>query len=489
MSTVTATTTTTPPPKSNNNNDFQRSRSGGSIPRNTHGLKGSGNTATGSPLHDSQYSFFHKSLSSLSNRSSSSSESSSNRTIRRPRRITMAGMIFDVSTSEFRMKLSLNSNKFFTHIFCLFSKANQSLERAMDPKTSGLHPKLFSQDLLGIGFYTVWEAGLIFSGNVGTGIVFARNPTNGSWSPPAAVGLSGIGWGLMGGASRKTIVYLIYDYFTLQSMSGENGAMLRAQAESSLGFWGRTAEASAIVSARGVGKNIALTYSRGIFGGISIEGAICKGRNRVNERFYGEKISTADILFSGYPRDIPEGTLLPEVYTKLERLCEGLSVYTPSPEEIMRVKTLRKKVNIEGEEALKEEVIEYAPTPFDYQQPAPEAILEESDSSEIEISENMDIFAELVDKEDAQHLKAVGLGVPPANGWAQLLTMEGMSEQTRQMMQNVNLPRLGSTSGYEKNERCGALIRINSMPKDASTKMPSDSAVSKMRAEAAANAD
>ncbi|KAL3903987.1 MAG: hypothetical protein SGARI_005133 [Bacillariaceae sp.] len=309
------------------------------------------------------------------------------------------------------------------------TQANASLERALDPKTSGLHPGLFNSDLLGIGFYTVWEAGLIFSGNVGTGIVFARNPTNGTWSAPAAVGLSGIGWGLMGGASRKSIVYLIYDYFTLQSMSGENGAMLRAQAESSLGFWGRSAEASAIVSARGVKKNIALSYSRGIFGGISIEGALCKGRNRVNERFYGEKVSTADILFSGHDRDFPEGTLLPEVYNKLQSLCDGLSIYTPSPEERMRVKCTRKLVDKEGEEALKEEVVEYTAIPPEYQiqqQPGTDTILEESSSSEVEISENMDIFAELVDKEDALHPRAVGLGVPPPSGWPYMLNLEGM---------------------------------------------------------------
>eukprot|EP00539_Tryblionella_compressa_P016556 CAMPEP_0178850108 /NCGR_PEP_ID=MMETSP0746-20121128/20339_1 /TAXON_ID=913974 /ORGANISM="Nitzschia punctata, Strain CCMP561" /LENGTH=61 /DNA_ID=CAMNT_0020515437 /DNA_START=77 /DNA_END=259 /DNA_ORIENTATION=+ len=54
--------------------------------------------------------------------------------------------------------------------------ANRCLKRALDPNTTGLHPGLFDRGLLGIGFYTVWEAGLIFSGNVGTGIVMARNP-------------------------------------------------------------------------------------------------------------------------------------------------------------------------------------------------------------------------------------------------------------------------------------------------------------------------
>jgi lipid-binding SYLF domain-containing protein len=276
----------------------------------------------------------------------------------------------------------------------------------MDPHTSGLHPDLFDDFLLGIGFYTIWEAGLVFSGNVGTGIIFARNSVSGSWSAPAAVGLSGIGWGLMGGASRKTIVYLIYDYFTLQSMSSEHGAILRAQAESSLLMWGRSVEASAIVHARGVGTNIALSYSRGIFGGISIEGALCKERDRVNERFYRCRLSTSEILFSGRPIDVPDGTLLPEVYDKLNRLCSGLAVYTPTPEERLRVKTTRLSVNQEGAEAMKEENIERITVPEEFQH-------EEDDSSEIEISDNMDVYAELVDKEDESRHHAHNTNASP----------------------------------------------------------------------------
>jgi lipid-binding SYLF domain-containing protein len=270
-------------------------------------------------------------------------------------------------------------------------QANQSLERAMDPHTSGLHPGLFDDELLGIGFYTIWEAGLIFSGNVGTGIVFARNPTNRTWSAPAAVGLSGIGWGLMGGASCKTIVYLIYDYFTIQSMGAERGAMLRAQAESSLLAWGRSAEASAIINTRGVGTNLALCYSRGIFGGISIEGALCKVRDRVNERFYGCRIAASEILFSGRPMDVPDGTLLPQVYDKLNRLCAGLAVYTPSPEERLRVKTTRLSVNQEGAEAMKEEIIEFVNVPLEFQR-------EDLDDNEIEGPDNMNVSANLVDE-------------------------------------------------------------------------------------------
>jgi hypothetical protein len=210
------------------------------------------------------------------------------------------------------------------------------------------------------------------SGNIGTGIVLARNPTDPyQWSPPAAVGLSGLGWGLLAGISRKTIIYLIYDYFTLESLTGSSndhhGAKLSAQITTSLGSWGRSAEAAAILHAKGVMRNIALVCNnQGIFGGVSIEGAICKGRNRVNERFYGQAgLSTRDILFSGEPLPIPDGTLLPDLYSKLNKLCTGTAIYEPTYEERARVKSIRKVVNREGEEAIKDEKVEFVDVPFE----------------------------------------------------------------------------------------------------------------------------
>ena len=67
--------------------------------------------------------------------------------------------------------------------------ANHVLTTALDPKTNGVPHKLFKQELKGILLISTIEAGFIFSGNVGSGILMARR--EGSWSPPCAVGLAG----------------------------------------------------------------------------------------------------------------------------------------------------------------------------------------------------------------------------------------------------------------------------------------------------------
>lgn len=228
----------------------------------------------------------------------------------------------------------------------------------MDPKSGGIHPDLFGPSLKGVAFINIVEAGFVFSGNVGTGIVMARKQ-DGGWSPPSAIGISGIGWGFILGASLKEVLYLIYDERTLNSMSGDAGFKFGAQLESSIGNWGRTAEVSNIISNKGVGSNIALSYSKGLFGGLSVEGALCNPRPKVNEKFYGKKVSPKEILFEDTVK-VPEGDhLLPELYAKLDKLCNGVGVYEVTEAEKAKAERARVEAEKEGEEHVKEEDVEY----------------------------------------------------------------------------------------------------------------------------------
>lgn len=251
---------------------------------------------------------------------------------KRPKRITMPGMIYD---------------------------ANEVLSWALDPNTGGLHPELFGPSLLGIAFITIVEAGFIFSGNVGTGIVMSRNHKDGSWSAPSALGITGIGWGFIVGASVKNIVYLIYDSETMKSFSGDAGVKIGTQVEASAGNWGRTAEATTMLTNKGVGVDVCLSYSRGLFGGLSIEGALLNPRPKVNSKFYGKDVKPKEILFEKDSVTIPEGTLLPEVYAKLEALCSGKGIYELTDAEKKKAEEIKAKAEKEGEEAVKDEEVEY----------------------------------------------------------------------------------------------------------------------------------
>jgi lipid-binding SYLF domain-containing protein len=229
---------------------------------------------------------------------------------------------------------------------------------ALDPTLGGLHPDLFGPSLLGIAFITIVEAGFVFSGNVGTGIVMSRDPKDGSWSPPSALGVTGLGWGFIMGASLKNIVYLIYDSQTMSSFSGTAGFKLGTQVEGTIGNWGRTAEATTMLTNKGVGVDICMSYSRGLFGGLAIEGATLMPRDKVNAKFYGKTVKPAEILFDKGAVELPEGTLMPEVYAKLKALCDG-GMYEYTLAEKKKAEEIRAHADKEGEDHLHEEEVEY----------------------------------------------------------------------------------------------------------------------------------
>ena len=74
----------------------------------------------------------------------------------------------------------------------------------------------------GIILLSVVEAGFIFSGNVGTGIIIAHKD-DGTWSPPSALGLGGVGCGLVVGAEIKDILICVmwWDNTTMEALAGD----------------------------------------------------------------------------------------------------------------------------------------------------------------------------------------------------------------------------------------------------------------------------
>jgi lipid-binding SYLF domain-containing protein len=203
--------------------------------------------------------------------------------------------------------------------------ANHVLEQALAPGSNGVPKSLFSKDLKGIVLISVVEVGFIFSGNVGTGILMARDSGTNAWSPPCAVGLTGVGWGFLVGGSLKDLMIFMYNEETLGGVTGESGLKLGGQAELTLGPFGRSAQLHLDVSSRGAGATVAVAFSKGAFLGVSVEGSVVGPRHAVNETFYGMACNPDDILNKQFAVKIPEDkvTLIQDVYDKLKKLGAG----------------------------------------------------------------------------------------------------------------------------------------------------------------------
>ncbi len=84
---------------------------------------------------------------------------------------------------------------------------------------------------------------------------------------------------------------------------------------------GREADASFNFSERGgLGVTINYAFSKGVFGGISLETAVINTRSKENERFYGKAAKASEILFENAV-EVPKGKGVEEVSLARLSIC------------------------------------------------------------------------------------------------------------------------------------------------------------------------
>mmetsp|Transcript_12996 Transcript_12996/g.27607 ORF Transcript_12996/g.27607 Transcript_12996/m.27607 type:complete len:246 (+) Transcript_12996:108-845(+) len=213
--------------------------------------------------------------------------------------------------------------------------ANNVLDQALSPDTEGI-PRGVFQNCKGIVLLSVIEAGFILSGNVGTGVIIAHNTTTNtatnttteSWSPPVALALGGIGCGIVAGAEKKDLILFAMDEVTFDAISGDIQYKIGGQASATAGPMGREEEIIlANVAGKTMGRTFSYVFSKGVFGGMSVESAILSVRAKENEAFYGSssesvgEVNTKDILEGRV--DFPKGKGIEELHRKLDLLRAG----------------------------------------------------------------------------------------------------------------------------------------------------------------------
>jgi SH3 domain-containing YSC84-like protein 1 len=142
----------------------------------------------------------------------------------------------------------------------------------------------------GLAIISVVKAGFIFSGKAGDGVVVAR--TAHGWSGPSFIGTGGAGWGLQIGAEVTDFVIVLNNDSAVRAFSKGGNVTLGADASVAAGPVGRAAEADVTP------KAAVYTYSKskGLFAGVSLEGAVLGTRKEANARYYGRPVNASDIL-------------------------------------------------------------------------------------------------------------------------------------------------------------------------------------------------
>ncbi|OMJ26539.1 SH3 domain-containing protein [Smittium culicis] len=144
-----------------------------------------------------------------------------------------------------------------------------------------------------IAILTVIKAGFIWSGRVGSGLVFARLP-DGRWSAPSAIGTAGVGFGGQIGAELTDFVMILNTKSAVKAFSHGGNVTLGGNIGVSAGPFGRSAEVSgALIN---VAPVFSYSKSKGLFAGVSLEGSVILERKDANEKFYGRRVTASDLL-------------------------------------------------------------------------------------------------------------------------------------------------------------------------------------------------
>ncbi len=135
-------------------------------------------------------------------------------------------------------------------------------------------------------------------GEYGKGLVSHRLG-NGQWSTPSFIKIGGGSFGLQLGVEATDLILVFTDRQGFKGLL-DGKVKLGADAAVAAGPVGRNAQASTDVLL----KSPILAYSRskGLFAGISLDGAVVTIDDSANRKAYGKEVSAEDILYHGKAR-------------------------------------------------------------------------------------------------------------------------------------------------------------------------------------------
>jgi lipid-binding SYLF domain-containing protein len=137
------------------------------------------------------------------------------------------------------------------------------------------------------------KAGLVFGGQYGEGLVLRRDPATKKWYGPSFATVAGASWGLQIGAQSIALVLVITNDRGLDGFKGNNGKRGGARAVAA-GPVGRRGELGTDYRLRASIYSYSMT--KGLFAGLSLEGAAITVDRNANQVYWGSPVTAAQAL-------------------------------------------------------------------------------------------------------------------------------------------------------------------------------------------------
>ena len=137
------------------------------------------------------------------------------------------------------------------------------------------------------------KGGFILGAQGGSGVLLVRDPKSNSWSPPAFYTMGAGSVGFQIGIEVSKIALIIMNDKALNAVM-QDEFKIGAEAGLAIATLGAGAEAS--TTAHGGADIYAFAESKGLFGGIALQGGVMKPRPSYNAAYYGGNPGLADIV-------------------------------------------------------------------------------------------------------------------------------------------------------------------------------------------------
>jgi len=183
------------------------------------------------------------------------------------------------------------------------SKTDERLAAAADlfSEVMGTPDKSIPQDLLNKSYCvvvvpSVKQAAFVVGAKYGRGFAVCRAGGGQGWGPPAAIRIEGGSVGLQIGISATDYILLIMNEGGMKRLT-KSKFTIGAEATAAAGPVGRnaTAQTDAFMTA----EILSWSRSKGIFAGVSLNGATLRNDIDENQAMYGQRWSAKQILNSG----------------------------------------------------------------------------------------------------------------------------------------------------------------------------------------------
>jgi lipid-binding SYLF domain-containing protein len=142
----------------------------------------------------------------------------------------------------------------------------------------------------------VTKVAFIFGGRHGNGVLVVRDKLTTPWSNPTFISLTGGSWGLQAGAQSSDIILV---FTTKTGIEGIAGGKLTLGADASVATGPVGRQGSAATDMQFNAEIYSYARTRGLFGGIALDGSVISIDRSANAALYGKSGVTATEIISG----------------------------------------------------------------------------------------------------------------------------------------------------------------------------------------------